>query len=268
MSELQVLLATRNQQDFSVAEQMNITCDAVIANQADREQTQRLQTAAGIWEMITTKTVGVGVNRNIALQAAKAEFVLLADDDVRYNDDMPQAVVAAFRENPRADVIIFGMDIVRDGVITEKRHLRARRLQLTNAMRFGTYVIAARREALEQHRIRFHEMFGGGCPFSAGEDTLFIKSCFDHKLRVYSHIYVLGTCRKDSSSWFTGYHEKYFYDKGVLLRCLFPKIHYLMAPYFAFCFKRKTEIPAFQRLKLILAGIRGGKTMKPYEEKA
>jgi septum formation topological specificity factor MinE len=52
----------------------------------------------------------------------------------------------------------------------------------------------------------------------------------------------------------------------VLLRCLFPKVHYLMAPYFAFFFKRKTDISALGRLKLILAGIRGGKNMVPYEE--
>lgn len=266
MSELQVLLATRNQQDFAIATQMNITCDAVIANQADQDCVANTQSPAGNWKMITTATRGVGLNRNIALMAATAEFVLFADDDVVYNDDMPAAVVAAFRENPQADVIIFGMDIVKNGEVTERRHLQGKRLRVTNAMRFGTYTIAARRKALLQHNITFHQMFGGGCPFGSGEDSLFLKACFDSKLRVYSHRYVLGTCRKDTSSWFTGYHEKYFYDKGVLLRYLFPKAHYLAAPYFAFRFKRKTQIPAVRRLKLMLAGIRGGKTMLPYEE--
>lgn len=266
MSELQVLLATRNQRDFAIAEQMNITCDAVIANQADREETTRFQKDGITWEMITTATTGVGLNRNIGLKAATAEMVLFADDDVVYNDGMPQAVMAAFRENPKADVIIFGMNIVKNGVITEKRHLQNKRLRLTNALRYGTYTIAARREALTRHNITFHEMFGGGCPFSAGEDSLFLKTCFDRGLRVYSHAYVLGSCRKDTSSWFTGYHEKYFYDKGVLLRHLFPKAHYLLAPYFAFYFKRKTELSCLRRLRWILAGIRGGKKMLPYEE--
>ena len=36
MSELQVLVATMHQRDFSLVEKMNIRCDAVIANQADR----------------------------------------------------------------------------------------------------------------------------------------------------------------------------------------------------------------------------------------
>ena len=267
MSELQVLLATRNQQDFSIAEQMNITCDAVIANQADREAVSQIQSPKGTWKMITTATRGVGLNRNIGLLAATAEFLLFADDDIVYNEGMPEAVVAAFRENPKADVIIFSIDYVKDGVIIERRRMQKKRLHVTNAMRYGACAMAVRRESLLQHNIAFHQKFGGGCSFSAGEDSLFLKTCLDHKLQVYGHPYVLGACRKDASSWFTGYHEKYFYDKGVLLRYLFPKMHYVLAPYFAFFFKRETKLSQMQRLKWILIGIRGGKTMQPYKEK-
>ena len=266
MSELQVLLVTMNRQDFSIAEQMNITCDAVIANQAGRVSVEQVQTAAGTWEMITTDTVGVGVNRNIGLLAATAEFVLFADDDACYRDDMPEAVVAAFRENPKADLIIFGIDYVKNGQIIEERRMKNKRLRVTNAMRYGACAMAARRESLLKKNITFHQMFGGGCPFSSGEDSLFLKTCLDRKLKVYGSEYVIGSCRKDVSSWFTGYHEKYFYDKGVLLRSLFPKAHYWLAPYYAFCFKRETAVPAFRRFRLILAGIRGGKKMLPYEE--
>lgn len=267
MGDLQVLLATRNQQDITIAEKMNISCDAVIANQADFESVTVRRTVAAHWKMITTQTVGVGLNRNIALLAATAEFVLFADDDITYREDMPEAVLAAFRENPDADVIVFSIDYVKNGEVIEQRRVQNKRLRLTNAMRYGSAVLAARRKSLLRENITFHQMFGGGCPFCSGEDSLFIKTCLDRGLRVYGNPYVLGSCRKDESSWFTGYHEKYFYDKGVLLRHLFPKAHYLMAPYFAFFFKRKTEIPPFRRLKLILSGIRGGKNMVPYEEK-
>lgn len=267
MSELQVLLATMNQQDFSIAKQMNISCDAVIANQADRDCVEQMQTATGTWKMITTTTTGVGINRNIGLLAATADVVLFADDDAVYNDDMPASVVTAFQENPQADVIIFGIDYVKDGAIIEKRRMQNKRLRVTNAMRYGACAMAVRRESLLRNNITFHQKFGGGCSFSAGEDSLFLKTCLDHKLRVYGNEYVLGSCRKDSSSWFTGYHEKYFYDKGVLLRYLFPKMHYVMAPYFAFFFKRETKLSALRRLRWILTGIRGGKKMLPFEGK-
>ncbi len=262
---LQVLVATMHQKDLSIVEKMNIRCDAVIANQADREEIINKDTEYGRIKMITTPTRGVGLNRNIALMAADEEILLFSDDDVIYNDDMCEAVLEAFTQLPYADVIIFGMNIMKNGDIVEKRTSDVKRLHVWNAMRFGTYRIAIRRKALVKKNITFHQSFGGGCAFSAGEDTLFLKTCFDSGLKVYSHSYVLGTCSKDTSSWFSGYHDKYFYDKGVLVRTLFPKTAYIMALYFGVRFKRKTELGVFKRLRLIYSGVRGGKKMMPYK---
>ena len=262
--KLQVLVATMHQTDVSIAQKMNIRCSAVIANQADREEIVTQATEFGDMKMITTKTRGVGLNRNIALLAADADILLLADDDVVYHDDMPQAVKAAFEQLPEADVIVFGMNMVKNGEIFERRVEPVRRLHVWNSMRYGTYRIAIRRRALIDHNITFHQSFGGGCPFSAGEDSLFLKSCFDAGMRVYSHDYALGSCCKDSSSWFVGYNEKYFYDKGVLIRKLFPDTAYLMALYFGVRFKRETKIGVCKRVKLVYAGVTGGKRMVPY----
>lgn len=266
MNNLQVLVATMHQSDLSIVEKMNIRCDAVIANQADREEIVNTDTQYGVCKMITTKTRGVGLNRNIALMAADCEILLFSDDDVVYNDDMPENVERAFRKNPNADLIIFGMDIVKNGRVVEKRHLTNKRRRVWNSMRFGTYTVAVRRSSVIKKNVTFNQCFGGGCPFSAGEDTLFLKSCFDAGLKVYSYDYVLGTCCKDSSSWFVGYNEKYFYDKGVLVRNLFPKTAYVMALYFGIRFKRKTDLGVFKRLKYIYTGVRKGKKMIPYGE--
>jgi len=266
MENIQVLVATMHQKDVSITEKMNIRCSAVIANQADREEIINQTTKYGSVKMITTATRGVGLNRNIALLAAESEIVLFADDDMLYCDDLPEQVVRAFQNNPAADVIIFGVDISKDGNIVEERHLKNVRRRLWNSLKFGTYAIAARRKSLLRENITFFQNFGGGCLFSSGEDSLFLKTCFDRGLKVYSHEYVLGTCYKDTSSWFRGFTEKYFYDKGVLLRYLFPKISRIMVLYFGIRFKGKTEIGVFKRLKLMYKGIRGGKKMIPYGE--
>ena len=261
MARLQVLVATMHQKDLTLAKKMNIRCGAVIANQADRNQIL----VEDDLKMITTNTRGVGLNRNIAVLASDGDILLFADDDVVYNDDMPQAVLAAFRENPQADVLVFGMDIMKNGSVVEKRHLKNRRLHVFNAMRFGTYRIAIRRSALLRANIQFNQNFGGGCPFSSGEDSLFLKACFDRGLKVYAHEYVLGTCAKDASTWFVGYNEKYFYDRGVLMRYLFPCMPHLMALYFAVRFKRTTDIPVGLRIQLMQEGVRGGKHMRQYQ---
>ncbi len=264
MSEIQILVATMHQKDLSLVEKMNIRTSAVIANQADREEIVTEERSFGRIKMITTETRGVGLNRNIALLAADAEILMLADDDVVYYDGVEEIVCKAFRELPKADVIAFGIDIVKNGEITEKRRLTNKRRRLWNSMKFGTVRLAVRREALIRSNITFNQNFGGGCVFSAGEDSLFLKACFDAGLKVYSSEYVLGTCCKDTSSWFSGYGDKYFYDKGVLVRNLFPKTAYIMALYFGLRFKRKTELGAFCRLKLVYAGVKGGKKMLPY----
>ena len=264
MSSLQVLVATMHQKNTALAEKMNIRCSAVLANQADREEISIADTPFGTVKMITTKTRGVGLNRNIALLAGDADILLLSDDDVVYYDDMPEKVVAAFAENPQADVLVFGIDILKDGQIT-RRQDKTKRLHVWNAMRYGTYRVAVRRNRLLQYNILFNQCFGGGCPFSAGEDSLFLKACLDKGLRTYAHEYVLGTCCKDTSTWFTEYGEKYFYDKGVLVRKLFPWTYGLMAMYFAVWFKRETKLTAMQRIRLVYAGVRGGKTMQPFD---
>lgn len=264
MDSLQVLVATMHQKDTALVQKMNIRCNAVLANQADRGEISVADTLFGTVKMITTQTRGVGLNRNIALLAADADILLLADDDVVYYDDMPEKVVAAFAENPQADVLVFGVDILKDGQIT-RRQEKTRRLHVWNAMRYGTYRIAIRRNAISKHHLSFNQCFGGGCAFSAGEDSLFLKACFDEGLWVYTHEYVLGTCCKDTSTWFTEYGEKYFYDKGVLVRKLFPRAYGLMAMYFAVWFKRETRLTVMQRIRLVYAGVRGGKTMQPFE---
>lgn len=267
MADLQVLVATMHQDDFSLAEKMNIRCDTVIANQADRESDEHRETECGVLRMITTKSRGVGKNRNIALDVAKSEIILFADDDVTYSDDMPKNVIKAFRENEKADVIIFSMDYTKGGKLIEKRRLISKKLYIWNALRYGTCSLAVRRKAVEENHIRFSEYFGGGCIYSAGEDSLFIKNCFDKGLSVYSNDCVLGTCARDSSTWFTGYGEKYFYDRGALVRFLFPKTMYLMGLYFAVRFKRKTDVSVIKRIKLVYEGIVKSKNLMPYGNK-
>ena len=266
MKKIQVLVATVNQRNFSLAEKMNIRCDTVIANQSDSDEIQTKSFPYGNIKMITTSSKGVGKNRNIALEAATEEIVLFADDDVKYNDDMPEQVYKAFQQNPDADIIIFSMDYTRNGELIEQRHLENKRRNLHNSMRFGAVSIAARADKLQKKNIIFNENFGGGCKYCTGEDSIFLSDCFRKKLHVYSNEYVLGECSRDSSSWFEGCDEKYFYDKGALMRFLFPKFKYIMTMYFAINFKKETDISLPGRVKLMYEGLRNSRKMITYSE--
>lgn len=253
-----------HQTDFSLVRRMNLQCSAILANQADHEGDENCAFPFGNVQMISTKTRGVGINRNLALEVAEAECVLFSDDDVTYFDGMPQSVLAEFDAHPDADVLIFGMDYTKNGTVIERRRPGNERRYLWNSMRFGAASIAVRLQAIRSCGIQFSAYFGGGCLYGSGEDNLFLKDCFVNGLRVYSTNVVLGICRKDSSTWFTGCNEKYFYDKGALMTYLFPHFRYLAAFYFAIRVKKQTDIDCLKRINLMLAGVRGGKRLEPY----
>ena len=260
--DLEVLVATMEQKDLSIVDKMNIQTGAVIANQCERWD--YAESSDGKARMISTKTRGVGINRNLALQLAKADILLFADDDIVYYDGALQGVLDAFEQFSEADVIFFGIDMTRNGEVFDKRRNLSRRVYLWNSLRYGAARMAVRRSAFIKHRLTFSTLFGGGCPYGSGEDTILIRDCFRAGLRVYSHSHVIGKCAKDTSSWFTGYNEKYFYDWGALLACLFPKAKCLLQWYFALKFRKKTG----KQLKVIMhqmrRGMRGFQSLEPY----
>ncbi len=260
--DLEVLVATVGQADCSLAEKMNIETSAVIANQCGRWGYE--ENPSGRVRMLSTDTKGVGINRNLALQMAKGDILLFADDDVTYYDGTLQGVKDAFQQFPDADVIFFGIDMTREGKVFDKRRNKAGRLHLWNALRYGAARMAIRREAVVKHRLAFSTLFGGGCPYSSGEDTILIRDCFRAGLRVYAHDYVLGTCAKDSSSWFAGYNEKYFFDRGAMLACGFPKAKHLLKWYFAYKSSRKTGIEIKKIIHQMNKGIRAFRQLDVY----
>lgn len=261
---VEVLVAAVGQEDLQLQDKMNVQSHCLIANQNGIWNYQEKETAFGTIRMLTSATKGVGLNRNLALSNAKGDILLFADEDVRYYDGALEAVEKAFRELPDADVIAFGMDMTRNGEICARRIEPCKRRRLWNAMRFGACRIAIRRSAVQKHSLSFSELFGGGCRYSFGEDTLFLRECFRKKLKVYSHSCVLGTCQRDSSSWFTGYTDKYFFDYGALLMCAFPRGKHFVKWYFAKKLNKKTGISTKKIISLMNEGIKAFPSLTPY----
>ena len=254
MKKLCVLCTTMHQTDLTKYEEMGIRSDVVFANQCGRDEKLETVIDGNRVKMISTSTRGVGKNRNIALMAAEGDIFLFADDDMHYRPDYAEQVVKAFEELPKADVIIFSVEIIKNGELAERRINPIKRRRLYNSLRYGTYVLAARKNALLRTNINFTTLFGGGCIYSCGEDSMFILDCLRAGLKLYSHSYVLGTCAKDTSTWFTGYNEKFFFDKGAWIAAAFPKIGFAFRYYFAWHFRKKTELTYRECCRLIKRG--------------
>lgn len=263
MSRLQVLVATMHRNDFSIYQKMNLQSDAIIANQNGENSVATERINGHSITMLSTDTIGIGYNRNVALLAADADVLLFADDDIIYYDGYADAVLRAFEEQPKADMMVFGIDFTKNDAVYKRRNVKNGRIRM-KALRYGACVLAVKRKSLLRANVCFSLLFGGGCSFSCGEDSLFLVDCLRRGLKLYGNSFVLGKCAKDSSSWFEGFGEKYYYDKGAWISAAFPRTKHLLKWYFWLKQKRKTDLPAGKVLNLMNRGIRGFRMQKPF----
>lgn len=225
MKKLQVLVATMHQKEHSLVQKMNIKTDTIIVNQCDRNVVEEYEENGVTIKWLSLAERGVGLNRNTSLTRATGEILLFADDDVVYYDDYEETVLSEFKKHPDADIIAFNfVSLNKDrptSLITKEYRLR-----WYNCLKFGTFRIAVRRDAVFKKNIFFSLLFGGGAKYQSGEDSCFITQCLKHGLKGYASPKYLGEVYHAESTWFKGYTEKYYHDKGALYRAIFGKWMY------------------------------------------
>ncbi|MBQ8525172.1 MAG: glycosyltransferase family 2 protein [Clostridia bacterium] len=271
MSKIEVLCATMHQTDFSLIKKMNISTDVVFANQADKYEYSSVDFDGNHAKMITTNTIGVGVNRNIALIHASddTDIALIADDDMIYNDNYVKIISEAFQKLPDADAIIFNIKTI--GAQTNRRTLRKiSRIHSYNCLNYGAARLAVKLKRIKQENMFFHRSFGGGTEFSSGEDSLFIWDMIKRKFKIYAYPATIATVDQSSSTWFKGYTKKYIFDKGALFYCL-SKHYYFLLNFQCLvrhkCMYKDSGLTFIQAFKLMINGVeyfKAGLTYKDY----
>lgn len=262
----EILVATMGQSDFSKINEMNIRSNVLFANQADETSYKEQEFNGKCARMITTTTRGVGVNRNLLLLYSQGDILLMADDDMVYDDQLEENVIKAFKDFPNADVIAFGSYFLKDGKIISSIKNSNSKLPIYKAMKYGTCLLAFRRSSVIKSNMTFTTLFGGGTLYGHGEDSDFILQCYRNRLKVYKYDYMLATIATDVSTWFTGYGEKYFYDAGAFAKHSFG---FFAKPYMLYIATRlngRTQMPFYERWRILNEGYKNLAKLIPYSE--
>mgnify|MGYP001035508895 FL=1 len=231
MPKFEIACVTMHQKDFSKLSEMNIHSDIIFANQCDHTAYEEIEFDGHTARMISTQTRGVGINRNFALTYAKGEIVLFADDDVTYIDDLEETVTAEFDAHPDADVFIFHLD-TDDSTRKQKKYPKTRKCRHFERMPWGGVRIAVKLNSIRKANIWFTTLFGGGCIFPSGEDSIWLTDARRKDLVFYVSKETIGTVSFENSSWFTGADERFYYGKGAFYEAVHPKTKYLWMLYF------------------------------------
>lgn len=220
--QVQVLVATMNQIDYSLLEKMNIQTDAIVGNQCDRNAIEHFVYKGNNITYLNFAERGVGLNRNNALMRADADICLFADDDMVYVDNYHKLLKDAFINNPEADVIVFNVE--EPNVENSSKRYRIKevvKVHRLNYLRYGTARIAFRLKSVRENGIYFNQCFGGGTEHCHGEDNLFLTECLNKKLRIVAVPVSIATLTEERlSTWNQGYNKKYLRDQGALYRAI------------------------------------------------
>lgn len=276
--KLEVLISCMNQKDFSILDKINVHSDILIVNQCNENSYKEKKINGYLCRMINTTQRGLSQSRNECLNNMRGDIGIICDDDIIYYDNYSETILKAFKEIKDADIIIFDMDfITTDDEIKISEEIKntikiTPNVKIKKSPRYKYYIsstIAFKKGSFQKKNIWFNLNFGTGSgKYSNGEESLIIRESKRRGLKVFEFFSIIGVQdhRMINSTWFKGYDEKYFYDKGALVKALYPHLYFIFKYYYIVKLYKKTELSIITILKNINNGIKGYKNNLSYEE--
>ena len=150
----------------------NADVDVLIINQCpDRSVPKPYE--RGTVRMLSFPERGLARSRNRALEHARGDIVLLADDDVRYLPQVGPSVAAAFAAMPAVAALCFRYCDAATGLPTKRYPARPGLHDARTIAGVSSIEVALRRHRLAG--VRFDERFGLGSRFPSGEEAIFLR---------------------------------------------------------------------------------------------
>ena len=265
---IDVLISTMNlftnKQYNDLLKNMNIKNNSVVINQCPGSDKLLNLSNDKNNRIYSYSNKGLSISRNNAISKSKADICILADDDLRYNENYQQIVLNAYEKYPEADLIAFYVS--SDNPNNVKPKLSFGKVGLLKSFKIQSVQLTFRRDKIQEKNIKFDELFGAGTELYMGEENIFIFDCIKSGLHLYSYPVEFAKLNNRESSWFKGYDEKYFQVKSACFYrmskffWLFLCIQFIVRKYKIY----KKDISSFKALKNMVIGKNNYKTICSY----
>lgn len=260
--KLCILVTTMHQKEFSKFYEMNLKCDAVIANQCDKNEIHEEVINGCRVKLVSTDSRGISKNRNDALEHCfgDCDYVMFSDDDLVYDDDYVQKISNAFAEHPEADAIKFNIRYLsqQDGRCNHAEIGNWEKATRRNMSACGVCGLVIRKEHLISNSVFFDENFGPGTKNYCGEDTIFIQELINKGIRLYRSPVTIAGIDQSESTWYEGYTERYYETVGMVFQRMYPGLAPLLAMRSSYKHyqKHESDLSFTQILSSYMSGIK------------
>ena len=266
---VEVLMSVMHQTDFSIAYKAKVNSDLLIINQCDEDGYAEIVEGGHTWRMISTTERGLSKSRNLALDNARGDICIFADDDEELSAGYADIILNAYKELPKASAIVFNLK--RINYAMKKTYYKIQSARRAPAYRsYGSPMLSFILSEVNKNKIRMNEKFGSGTPWGGGEENLFQDDMKHCGMKIYEHPAEIATIDYGGgSAWFHGYTEKYFYNLGAFFRYKYKanlpmrEIHCL---YTCYKLRRERGLSPLAKLKWMHIGMRGIKKNITYKE--
>jgi len=251
---VQILVSTMFQEDFKLIDAMKINSNAIIINQTNENRIINIDKLENQILWINSTDRGLSRSRNTAIINSTAEICILADDDLIYREGYSEIVNRYFIENPTVDIITFQVEGI-DGKFKDYPK-ESKNLGYLGSMKISSVEVAFRRKSIIKAGVLFNEQFGSGSDYLMGEENIFLFDCLKKGLKIKYIPEKIAYLYIGESTWFKGYNEKYFLDRGAVFQAMSSKLVIPFIIQFAlrrrFTYKEKYSI--FTVLRFMLKG--------------
>ncbi|MFO7745075.1 MAG: glycosyltransferase family 2 protein [Psychroflexus sp.] len=182
---LEILISTMNRKDLSFLEKMFPVLDLeqyqlLIINQTKLDE-DLVSDVEGI-RIINSREFGLSKSRNLAIENAKGDILVFADDDIEYLPGFDKTILKAYETYPKASLISF--QFVNENNELAKYYPKKEGYIKSSKRPLSSVEITFKKKDIIDNGIRLNENFGLGSTFPCGEEQLFKRDFLQHNLKV------------------------------------------------------------------------------------
>lgn len=220
-SDIQILIATMNRNDFDFLTTMFVFSDfsdfnLLIINQTSPEK-QLLSNYENV-KVINSFESGLSKSRNLAIEHATKSLLILTDDDVVFQSDFSIHVLNTFNSYNKHDGFRFQFLNGKGNLAKKYPHHFEEKLSQFEILNTSSVELVFKSESIKRFSLKFDENFGLGTPFSMGEEAIFVADAIKLGLNIGFIPAVLVAHAHLSTGHKTAISKQYFIHSAVFYR--------------------------------------------------
>lgn len=258
-TDIEILISTMNQDSLDFLVPMFpyshfSAFSVLIINQTQKEKI--LNSDYSNVRVINSFEKGLSKSRNLALENALGKILVIADDDVVYQEGFITKITDAYNKFPAAAVIQFSA-VNSNGDLIKKYPSNSKvNLNSFDILNVSSIEMTLNKTIIDASKIRVDENFGLGAVFEMGEEAVFLSDLKAKNKQLVFDPQVIVKHKDSTSSEKKNITDKY-YIQGALFSRIFKK-KYIIWLFIKVFFDLKQNKINLKNIKTVLKSAKNG----------